>query len=470
MRTVEEKAELLSQFQLEEKIHDLRQKAKSQQPHWNAMKGLYIDGGQQKKLLAYVDASDKASLMEKDGEFYAKIFVSLFSKLETYDYRTYILTMIEEAIDAHPDAIRFFLALSIENPKFPLDPFVSALREDTGKDLYFSYAITRILCLFMCKSSTTDTDMAKSVVDKLLANLKDQKEKRVPILGLKLLLKKPEYRKVFVDCGGLSNLSTILSKEYEEYETLQSWAPPELAVEGEIREPKPPGPNIQLIYESMYCLWLVSFQEDLATSFTGLNLIRNLVNLIKSIPKDKIKRIGISILRNLSSSSDVSVEMIVAGFHNVLRSLSVRKWGDPELQEDIEKLGETVESNVLSLNSFDKYAAEVHSSKLLWTTPSHKSEKFWKQNAERFESEDCKVLKKLIDLLASPDTDTVAIALHDIGEFARHHPRGKAILTRLEGAKSTIMGLMTSEDPKIATNALLCVQKLVVTNWEFLSR
>jgi len=61
-----------------------------------------------------------------------------------------------------------------------------------------------------------------------------------------------------------------------------------------------------------------------------------------------------------------------------------------------------------------------------------------------------------------------AIAAYELVEFARFHPRGKIIIQQL-GLKIPLMGLMDDKDPEVKKNALLAVQKLMVTNWEYIS-
>jgi len=73
-------------------------------------------------------------------------------------------------------------------------------------------------------------------------------------------------------------------------------------------------------------------------------------------------------------------------------------------------------------------------------------------------------------LTTSNDPLVLAVACFDIGEFARFHPRGKVIVGEL-GVKLPIMNLMEkSSDAEVRKQALLAIQKLMVTNWEYLTR
>ena len=56
----------------------------------------------------------------------------------------------------------------------------------------------------------------------------------------------------------------------------------------------------------------------------------------------------------------------------------------------------------------------------------------------------------------------LSVALHDLGEFVRYHPGGKANITKM-GAKAYIMQHLTSSEPDVSKEALSCVQKLMVS-------
>ena len=72
-------------------------------------------------------------------------------------------------------------------------------------------------------------------------------------------------------------------------------------------------------------------------------------------------------------------------------------------------------------------------------------------------------------LAASEEEDIAAIACFDIGEFARNYPGGRLVAKRL-GAKDVVMKLIDHENPDLRRQALLCVSKLMVQNWQVRSR
>ena len=66
------------------------------------------------------------------------------------------------------------------------------------------------------------------------------------------------------------------------------------------------------------------------------------------------------------------------------------------------------------------------------------------------------------------DPKTLAVACHDIGEFAVHYPAGRFLANDL-GGKEHSMRLMTHHDEEVRKSALKCVQKLLVTSWRSLN-
>lgn len=57
---------------------------------------------------------------------------------------------------------------------------------------------------------------------------------------------------------------------------------------------------------------------------------------------------------------------------------------DEELIASIKDIGATLESNIRVLSSFDKYVKEINSEVLEWS--SVHNERFWKENAIKFEA------------------------------------------------------------------------------------
>lgn len=60
------------------------------------------------------------------------------------------------------------------------------------------------------------------------------------------------------------------------------------------------GRDLQLIYEALFAVWLLSFNADIAEKdFTGTPIVLNVVRLLREVDKEKIRRVGLATLRNL---------------------------------------------------------------------------------------------------------------------------------------------------------------------------
>lgn len=64
---------------------------------------------------------------------------------------------------------------------------------------------------------------------------------------------------------------------------------------------------------------------------------------------------------------------------------------DEEIINSIKDIGSILESNIRVLSSFDKYVKEINSETLEWS--SVHNERFWKENAIKFEANDYQIIK-----------------------------------------------------------------------------
>jgi len=265
----------------------------------------------------------------------------------------------------------------------------------------------------------------------------------IGLMAAMTLLRRPDYRTIFKTEDGIQQVGGLL---------------------------KNPRATAQAYYQAVYCLWLLSFNSEIATSFPDTLIISRLVDLLKTQQaKEKILRIVLATLRNLLDKGTSNTQMIDAGIIRLLDQFSVRRWGDEDMVADIDALRVTLAKDLVIMSSFDAYKKEVLSGNLEWS-PVHKSEKFWKENVTRFEENQYQVLKALITILqTASDPSNIAVACYDVGEFARFHPRGRALLQSLN-AKTSVMDKLSHPDPTVQKEALLAVQKLMVNNWEYLNR
>jgi len=236
------------------------------------------------------------------------------------------------------------------------------------------------------------------------------------------------------------------------------------------------GQNFQQIYEAIYCLWSLSFNAEAREKLIDPKMIYNLCQVVKRCNKVKVIRISLATLKNLLNVGKNNERMITY-LMGSLALLKQKRWGDEEMENDIKEIEETLEKNVDDLTSWDRYKNEILANKLDWSPP-HKSIKFWQENYMKFEEDEYFILRTLKTILeSSNDASSLSIVCWDIGEFVRVHPNGKKICQRPDlQLKIPLLKMLTiaEQDPKnedkqkVAKEALTALQKLMITNWEYL--
>jgi len=233
----------------------------------------------------------------------------------------------------------------------------------------------------------------------------------------------------------------------------------------------------QTTYELGFCLWTMTYSPLLRSDFQSSDCIPILCSLVTSAQREKVVRVAVASLVNLTKGNmgiegegEVGLEkqfiesMIGCGLLKTVKNMMERQWADPDIVADVTLLNKVLVENYKDFSTWDKYQAEVKSGRMEWGV-TH-TEKFWRENARNMEGDDFQTLKLLVSLLSSPDDETVSIAAYDMGEWARFYPNGRSLVKKL-GGKDVVMGLIDSENPEVARNALQCVSKVMVTNWEF---
>lgn len=228
--------------------------------------------------------------------------------------------------------------------------------------------------------------------------------------------------------------------------------------------------NIQLQYQAIFALWLLTFDAKIARELQQRHpqLILSLLEVAKGAIKEKIQRIVISTWRNLLlATPTLSLPVMIGArvLEYLENLLAAGRLTDEETVADITLLREALLKAIQSLNSYDEYSSEVKSGSLDWSPP-HKSELFWRDNASRLAEGDCELLRQLVCLLdpAYFDAKTVAIAAHDLGMYMEYHTPGRAHVERI-GGKQRIMALITATDPDVRFQALFTMQKYMKKLW-----
>merc|ERR1712137_1468477 len=386
------------------------------------------------KELQLIKAYDNKPVENKLAEFrrcpkdFAALFINIIggkSGVATLDRTRYGLALIEEILEEERSAFNAFLELSD-----PWSPFLRIMQ--TKGDTFCTSSAARTISYLLYRSKQMPEEQ-----------LRDPASAGMALEGLRNLLRHDDIRVRFFEDDGLNRLGTLL---------------------------KNGGSDTALLYKALFCLWLMSYNEDIAAQFYTTNVIQYMINVIKSVAKEKILRIGAAVLSNILNKGDEkqnNQQMIECKIFRLLENMNQRKWADPDLLEDLEVLTETITEDIREMSSWDVYKSEI-SSGILEKSPVHTSERFWKENVHMFEKNRYEVLGMLITILKdSQNTQNLEIACHDIGMFVRFHPMGRQIVNQLEG-KYAIMGLMEHPDPNVQKEALLCTQKLLVVSWEHL--
>ncbi|KAL7510954.1 hypothetical protein ACHAXN_007869 [Cyclotella atomus] len=284
---------------------------------------------------------------------------------------------------------------------------------------------------------------------------------------LTALMSCPEARILFANSGGIGYLSRHLRNGSKG------------------KRPSGGSASVQQLYELCFCLWTLTYECNsspaIRATFARDNAVHSLVDLVSSAPREKVIRVALSALRTLASctpdvsshsssnkkeitSSTFLSEMIGCGLIKYIDQMKERQWTDPDIVDDLTVLHKLLHENFKEMSTWDVYLAEVQSGSLEWGILH--TEKFFKENAKRFEGSngDFSVVKILIALTASNDEEVQSIACYDIGEFVRHYPNGRAIARNL-GAKDIVLKLVDHSNEELSRHALTAVSKMMVQNW-----
>ena len=288
------------------------------------------------------------------------------------------------------------------------------------------------------------------------------------IRALCVLLKKESARGLLASHGGVGYLAKVLKRA---------------AAAGGGGKGGGGGGNPQLLYECTFCLWALSFGRDTKPLFVASGAVPALVDQVTAAPREKVVRVSLACLRNLvtvpvpadgSSPDGAEVEaagavttiLIGCGLPKSLANMRERSWADPDVGGDVEAVHDALMANYRELSTFDKWASECGSKALKWGSKLVHCEKFWRENHKALERSDFLLLKQLIGLLDALESEVVAVACYDLGEFVRFYPNGKSLAKNL-GAKDTVMRLIEHENLEVQREALQCMSKIMVNQWEF---
>jgi len=223
---------------------------------------------------------------------------------------------------------------------------------------------------------------------------------------------------------------------------------------------------VPVLYKCIFGVWMVSCSAELLPGLKQLGTIPQLRKIVSTSRTEKVVRVALLALKNLLENAETAEEVVEAGTLEAVEALEYEKWRDPEVYDSVKSVTSLVQKAVTEHSNFARYEREIKMKKLCWGFIH--SEKFWLQNYTAFEKDDFAVVKALVEVVSDEraDSQTLAVACHDLGEFARLHPSGKAVLSRWPRAKAAVMQAMTHSDREVAREALLCTQKLMLNRWQ----
>jgi len=441
---------------------------------WPSFQNAGIISKEQLEMMYLLDkqtVEHQALQFETNGVGLTDMIATILAGVNKDEVIQYILAMLDELLIVQPRIAGYFHELLLSSKGYN-DPFGPLMKLLTRSSLYVLEKSTALLGkLLAYKSHVIYSDPhAGQVMERHLAtftewvtfilkavnpvDVGDSPKIQYALMALQHLLGSNTGREACLKADGFPTLCGLMAG-------------------GE----RTTSSSLQLLYQVVFCLWSLSYYPEAALEMvtSKVGLVAKLVDIVKGVPKEKVVRVALATLRQLvvSGAGNAASDMVGCGIMKVLGSLQTRKWADEDIVEDIDYLNAALQVNVVSMSSWDMYAKEVASGKLEWS-PSHKSENFWRDNHAEFGKNNFEALKQLVALLRSPegddinaDSQTLAIACHDISEFVKHHPEGRRLMTQ-HGAKGNVMSILKHADPEVQKYALTCVQRLMVINWEYL--
>ncbi|KAI0646800.1 ATPase V1 complex subunit H [Trametes meyenii] len=410
---------------------------------WEGYQRAGLVTSEELSLIKKVDRQSRSkieSLLVSDGQTYALLYLRLLKKLQRIDTQSCILVLIADALTDHEERIPLFTSAAQTDPELPYGPLLRIL---DSQDDFVQLKATQILTVLLSseKSSLQPQQIHPFLNTLALFVVNPSPNKRdVAVQCLEAVLARPECRKaVWANASLVGGLVDILRHN----------------------------PTPQMNYQVGFCLWLLSFEQEVAEQIQKrFDIIPLLVDVAQGAAKEKVIRVIVATFRNLVSKAPQAnlPAMLVAQLLPFSKNLAGRKWTDEDIVEDIQFLRDELSTRFESLTTYDEYRSELLSGHLSWT-PVHESDLFWKENATKLNDKDYELLKILIRLLnESNDSTVLAVASHDIGQYVKHYERGKKILTDL-GGKTRVMELLSHQNSDVRYQALISVQRLVSHPW-----
>merc|ERR1712110_552154 len=149
------------------------------------------------------------------------------------------LALIEEILEEERNAFHAFLELSD-----PWSPFLRIMQ--TKGDTFCTSSAARTISYLLYRSKQTPEDQLSEVMQWCNDQLRDPTSASMALEGLRNLLRHDDIRVRFFEDDGLNRLGSLL---------------------------KNGSSDTTLLYKALFCLWLMSYNEDIAAQFHTTNVI-----------------------------------------------------------------------------------------------------------------------------------------------------------------------------------------------------
>ncbi|KAH7728056.1 Vacuolar proton pump subunit H [Aphelenchoides avenae] len=433
-------------------IEAAEMRSAASKPNWSSyLRSQLIPQEEYNFIVAYEGAKSKPErdeVLNRDRTNTAKCIISLITDVAKDQLIRYVLTVFDDMLQEDRTRVEIFHSYAHRQKRTIWSWFQGILQR---QDMFIVNQMSSVFAKLACFGSTRMEGKDLSYYFQFLKEeLKNSNNEYINTSArcLQMMLRHEEYRREFVKHDGIASIMSALNGKA----------------------------NFQLQYQLIFCLWCLTFTPEIAVQVQSSGVIQILGDILSECSKEKVIRIVLATFRNILEKIDdreitreSALQMVQCKTLKTLELMDAKKFDDPDLQDDIEYLSENLHMSVQDLSSFDEYCTEVRSGRLQWS-PVHKSEKFWRENAQRFNEKNFELIKILIRILdTSSDALVLCVAAHDIGEYVRHYPRGKNVIEQYQG-KQAVMRLLSAEDPNVRYHALLAVQKLMVHNWEYLGK
>jgi V-type H+-transporting ATPase subunit H len=420
------------------------------------------------------DPEQRARLLEEAGPHYVAALLSVLKNVTKDETVQYVLALLDDMLEADPSSAKFFHQLDIVNrdgkdatidgqplPSAP-DAYAVLLRLLHRNDWFTEEKAALVLAAVLdsrpdkhllgpalAEGPATRDPIATSMTSFLEWTLGQLRRPGHPTRAipaavhcLAVMLRESSVRPLVHRAGGTNLLSPLVA----------------MPLSGATL-------NIQLLYEATVCLWELSFYKPASDALATTHVVAGLIDIMRLTKKEKLVRASLLALKNLlvdGSHPALEYAVVEKGLLKAVATRREQSWDDDDVAALLEWLEEHLEESVAGMNSLERYKQEVNRGTLT-RSPLHESEAFWLENAERLTEGNCALLRSLLRLLEGPrDATTLAVACRDVAQFVTYFPHGRGVVAQY-GGKTAVMRLMGHPDPDVQKEALVAVQKLLLS-------